>query len=125
MPCLRLLRIRLTHIFHPNPTFLDKVKGLEYTATLIVDFLLFKAKLYNFRHKIFYFIGLLQPRRPQKALIMSVFLVFCTFLCRVLSLDGTKILFVQNGNEDASLWCAKSLYISRVVNYLYSCNNIH
>ena len=76
MPCLRLLRIRLTHIFHPNPTFLDKVKGLEYTATLIVDFLLFKAKLYNFRHKIFYFTGLLQPRRPQKALIKTSFFWF-------------------------------------------------
>ena len=29
------------------------------------------------------------------------------------------ILFVQNGNEDASLWCAKSLFISRSVIYLY------
>ena len=74
-------------MLHPNPTYLDtvegqktkkfeKIKGLDYTAAVIVDFLLFKAKLYNFRPKIFYFIGLLRPRRPRKALIKTSFFGF-------------------------------------------------
>ena len=66
MPCLRLVRIRLTHMLHPNPIFLDtvdgqktkklekikgqiikkleKAKGLDYTATLSGEFLAGQAK---------------------------------------------------------------------------------